>query len=163
MPVRSRDFVDVDGHIKWPKKGDGFVLDDSGNPITEPANLKAGQFIDRYGNSGGRFTSPLENGQKLPFESRGLPYPEGYQPYHKYEMVKDINIENVKLGFSTLSSADRQLLSAEMERYGKNLNDLANPKIGDIAKVFGQGGGKQIQFETSVKWYEKMGLLKEID
>ena len=160
--VRSPEFLDESGHIKWPDEN-GFVLDGAGNPITEPANLKAGQFIDRYGNPYGRFTSPLENGQKLPYETRGLPYPEGYQPYHKYEVVKDINIENVKLGFSTLSSADRQLLSAEMERYGKNLNDLANPKVGEIAKVFGQGGGTQIQFEISVKWYEKMGLLKEVD
>ena len=160
--VRSPEFLDESGHIRWPD-ANGFVLDSAGNPITEPANLKAGQFIDRYGNSGGRFTSPLENGQKLPYETRGLPYPEGYQPYHKYEVVKDINIENVKLGFSTLSSNDRQLLSAEMERYGKNLDDLANPKVGEIAKVFGQGGGTQIQFEISVKWYEKMGLLKEVD
>ena len=160
--VRSPEFLDESGHIKWPD-ANGFVLDSAGNPITEPANLKAGQFIDRYGNPYGRFTSPLENGQKLPYETRGLPYPEGYQPYHKYEVVKDINIENVKLGFSTLSSNDRQLLSAEMERYGKNLDDLANPKVGEIAKVFGQGGGTQIQFEISVKWYEKMGLLKEVD
>lgn len=36
-------------------------------------------------------------------------------------------------------------------------------KGGDIAKVSGQGGGTQIQFETSVKWYEKMVLIKEID
>ena len=160
--VRSPEFLDESGHIRWPD-ANGFVLDSAGNPITEPANLKAGQFIDRYGNPYGRFTSPLENGQKLPYETRGLPYPEGYQPYHKYEVVKDINIENVKLGFSTLSSNDRQLLSAEMERYGKNLDDLANPKVGEIAKVFGQGGGTQIQFEISVKWYEKMGLLKEVD
>ena len=32
---------------------------------------------------------------------------------------------------------------------------------GEIAKVFGAGGGTQIK-RTSVSWYEKMGLLKEI-
>ena len=32
---------------------------------------------------------------------------------------------------------------------------------GEIAEVFGAGGGTQIK-RTSVSWYEKMGLLKEI-
>ncbi|WP_228063976.1 TNT domain-containing protein [Streptococcus acidominimus] len=162
VPVRSRDFVNAEGRIKWPKTVDGFVLDGAGNPITEPADLKAGQLVDRYGSSGGRFTSPIIDGEVTPFNKRGLPYPEGYQPYHRYEVVKDISLENIKVGFSSLSDVDKQLLSAEMERYGKNLYDLASPKIGEIAKVFGQGGGTQIQLEVSVKWYEKMGILKEV-
>ena len=33
---------------------------------------------------------------------------------------------------------------------------------GEIAKVFGAGGGTQIKLGISVSWYEKMGLLKEI-
>ncbi|MBF0818401.1 TNT domain-containing protein [Streptococcus danieliae] len=154
--------MNAEGRIKWPKTVDGFVLDGAGNPITEPADLKAGQLVDRYGSSGGRFTSPIIDGEVTPFNKRGLPYPEGYQPYHRYEVVKDISLENIKVGFSSLSDVDKQLLSAEMERYGKNLYDLASPKIGEIAKVFGQGGGTQIQLEVSVKWYEKMGILKEV-
>ena len=58
-PVRSRSYVDSEGHIKWPEKGDGFVLDSAGNPITQPANLEAGDIIDRYGHPYGRFTSPV--------------------------------------------------------------------------------------------------------
>ena len=163
IPVRSRSFVDAQGKIKWPPKGtDGFVVDSVGNPITERANLKAGQVIDRFGSNGGRFTNPVDNGEKLAFNTRGLPYPEDYQVYHQYKIVKDINLENVKAGFSRLSDIDKMSLQAELERFGKTLDDLANPQKGQIAKVFGQGGGVQIKFETTVKWYEKMGLLKEI-
>ena len=42
------------------------------------------------------------------------------------------------------------------------LEDMANPQKGQIAKIFGQGGGTQIKFSTSVVWYEKMGILKEV-
>ena len=159
--VRSPEFLDESGHIKWPD-ANGFVLDGAGNPITEPANLKAGQFIDRYGNPYGRFTSPLENGQKLPYETRGLPYPEGYQPYHKYEVVKDINLASVKNGYELLSEKDKIVLSKLMKDRKFTLEDMANPQKGQIARVFGQGGGTQIQFGTSIIWYEKMGLLKEV-
>lgn len=66
--------------------------------------------------------------------------------------MKDINSQNILEGFERLSKREQQLL----------LNDMADPKKGGIAQVFGQGGGIQIQFESSVKWYEKMGLLKEV-
>ncbi|MGT2867213.1 TNT domain-containing protein, partial [Streptococcus fryi] len=163
VPVRSRSYLDSEGHIKWPPKGtDGFVTDSAGNPITEPANLKARQFIDRYGNSGGRFTSPLENGQKLPYETRGLPYPEGYQPYHKYEVVKDINKSNYEVAFKELSPLDRQQLEMDMKDFKFGPEDIYNPQKGQVAKVFGQGGGIQIKLGTSVNWYEKLGFIKEV-
>ena len=139
-------------------------LDSAGNSITQPANLKAGQVIDRYGSSSGRFTSPVENGQKLAYDTRGLPYPEGYryQAYHQYEIVKDINLENIKNGYKLLSEKDKIELSKLMKDRKFTLEDMANPQKGQIAKIFGQGGGTQIQFGTGVVWYEKMGLLKEV-
>ena len=163
VPVRSRDFVDAQGKIKWPPEGtDGFVLDSAGNAITKPANLKAGQVIDRFGSNGGRFTSPVDNGEILPFNTRGLPYPEGYQVYHQYEIVKDINLENIKSGYKLLSEKDKIVLSKLMKDRHFTLEDMANPQKGQIAKIFGQGGGTQIKFSTSVVWYEKMGILKEV-
>ncbi|MCJ1718763.1 TNT domain-containing protein, partial [Listeria ivanovii] len=72
--VRSPDFLDEAGDIKWPK-ANGFVIDETGKAITVDANLKAGQIIDRYGDSSGRFTSPVEAGQILDYDTRGLPYP----------------------------------------------------------------------------------------
>lgn len=163
VPVRSREFVDAEGSIKWPPKGtDGFVVDETGAPITEPANLKAGQVIDRYGSNGGRFTSPVENGKILGYNTRGLPYPEGYQTYHQYEVVKDINKENIEEAFSKLSDIDKIELRDAMRKFDFTLEDMASPQKGQIAKVFGQGGGVQVKFGTSVEWYERLGLLKEV-
>ena len=163
VPVRSRDFVDAQGNIKWPPKGtDGFVVDSAGNPITKPANLKAGQVIDRFGSNGGRFTSPIDNGEILPFNTRGLPYPEGYQVYHQYEVVKDITKENIVKSYNQSPKTIQDKVSVEMKKYNLSFDDLANIRQGEIAKVFGQGGGTQIQFGTGISIYELLGLLKEI-
>ncbi|WP_242236659.1 T7SS effector LXG polymorphic toxin [Streptococcus acidominimus] len=162
VPIRSRDFVDTKGHIKWPEQGDGFVLDNHGRPITEPAHLKAGQLVDRYGSNGGRFTSPIIDGEVTPFNKRGLPYPEGYQPYHRYEVVIDINKSNYEKALKKLSPIDRQQIEIDMEDFGFGPEDIYNPQKGEIAKVFGQGGGVQIMFGTSINWYEKLGFIKEI-
>ncbi|MEI4354531.1 TNT domain-containing protein [Streptococcus suis] len=163
VPVRSLDFLKPDGTINWPPAGsDGFVLDEFGNPITEPANLKAGQLIDRYGSNGGRFTSPLENGQKLAYDTRGLPYPESYQPYHQYEVVMDINRDNIVKSYNQSPQIIQDKVSKEMKKWKLSFDDLANIRKGEIAEVFGQGGGTQIQFGTSVSIYELLGLLKEV-
>ena len=45
---------------------------------------------------------------------------------------------------------------------GFSLSDLANIQQGEIAKVFGAGGGTQIQLGNSLKYYEDLGLLKEV-
>lgn len=54
------------------------------------------------------------------------------------------------------------MLDILMDRYDFTLEDISNPQSGKISKVFGSGGGEQIKFGTSVEWYEKMGLIKEI-
>ena len=159
--VRSRNFLDEAGKIKWPA-ANGFVVDSAGNPITQPANLKAGQVIDRFGSNSGRFTSPVENGQKLAYDTRGLPYPEGYQIYHQYEVVKDINKANYEKAYNQLNDMDKFQLKMDMEEFGFRPEDIYNPQRGEIAKIFGQGGGIQIQLGTSVNWYEKLGFLREV-
>ena len=163
IPVRSRDFVNAQGKIKWPPKGtDGFVVDSAGKPITEPANLKAGQVIDRFGSNGGRFTSPVDNGEILPFNTRGLPYPEGYQVYHQYEIVKDLTKENILQAFKEAPDIVKEKIRVSLEYYGLDIEELANIRKGKIAKVFGQGGGTQIQFGSSLSFYEDLGLVREI-
>ncbi|WP_253676805.1 TNT domain-containing protein [Streptococcus intermedius] len=159
--VRSRIFLDEAGKIKWPA-ANGFVVDSAGNPITKPANLKAGQVIDRFGSNGGRFTSPVDNGEKLAFNTRGLPYPEGYQTYHKYEVVKDITKENIVKAFQNASIDTQTDIMNTLADYNLKIKDLANIRQGEIAKVFGQGGGRQIQFGSSVSIYEDLGLLREV-
>ena len=163
IPVRSRSFVDAQGKIKWPPKGtDGFVVDSVGNPITERANLKAGQVIDRFGSNGGRFASPVDNGEKLPFNTRGLPYPEDHQVYHQYEIVRDLTKENILQAFKEAPDIVKEKIRISLEYYGLDIEDLANIRKGKIAKVFGQGGGTQIQFASSLSLYEDLGLVKEI-
>ncbi|ASB97140.1 glycohydrolase toxin TNT-related protein [Streptococcus equi] len=162
IPVRSRAFVDEAGHIKWPN-ADGFMVDNLGNPITEQVTLKAGQIIDRYGSSSGRFTSPIENGVTLPFNKRGLPYPEGYQDYYKYELVMDLTKKNIVNAYYQSEEIIRKQISVEMKKWNLSFDDLANIQKGEITKVFGQGGGIQIKFPTGVGIYKKMGLLKEIN
>lgn len=161
VPVRSREFLDANGHIKWPD-ADGFVTDSAGNPIMQPANLKAGQMIDRYGGNGGRFTSPLENGEMLPYNTRGLPYPEGYQPYHRYEVVKDITRENILNAYNEAPQILQEKIKASLNYYGLDIDELTNVRRGEIAKVFGQGGGTQIQFGSSISYYEDLGLIREV-
>lgn len=162
IPVRSRFFVDEKGHIKWPKTGDGFVLDSAGNPITQPADLKAGQVLDRFGSNGGRFASPVDNGEKLPFNRRGLPYPEDYQVYHQYEVVKDITKENILKAYNEAPKKLQLLLNERLSKYGNPVDVLSDVNKGPIAKVFGQGGGNQIQFGSNIEYYEILGFLKEV-
>ena len=162
VPVRSRFFVDEKGHIKWPETGDGFVLDSAGNAITKPADLKAGQVIDRFGSNGGRFTSPVDNGEILPFNTRGLPYPEGYQVYHQYEVVKDITRENILKAYNEAPKKLQLFLNERLSKYGNPVDVLSDVKKGQISKVFGQGGGTQIQFGSNIEYYEILGFLKEV-
>ena len=161
MPVRYRSYLKADGSIDWPLEN-GFVLDSAGNAITKPANLKVGDIIDRFGESGGTFTSPVKEGKIIPFNKRGLPYPEGYQTYHQYEIVKEINLKNVTMGYEGLSKPDKMILDKLMGEYKFSLKDIAEPKEGMIDIVFGQGGGTQLKFGTSISWYEKLGLIREV-
>ncbi|EPP0837382.1 TPA: TNT domain-containing protein [Listeria innocua] len=138
------------------------MVDKAGKPITVNADLKAGQIIDRYGNSFGKFTSPVEDGNILAYDTRGLPYPESAKTYHQYEVVTDINLENVQKAYNKLSPVEQGKLANDMIKHKFSLEDIANPKSGKISKVFGAGGGTQIQLGTVVDWYEKLNLLKEI-
>ena len=51
---------------------------------------------------------------------------------------------------------------SKLSDFNLSIEDLAEVKQDQIAKVFGQGGGTQIQFGTGISIYELLGLLKEI-
>ncbi|WP_077941456.1 glycohydrolase toxin TNT-related protein [Listeria ivanovii] len=159
--VRSPDFLDEAGDIKWPK-ANGFVIDETGKAITVDANLKAGQIIDRYGDSSGRFTSPVEAGQILDYDTRGLPYPESVKTYHQYEVLKDITEKNVKDAYNMATQEVKKQIDRVMEKWELSFEDLACPQQGKVATVFGVGGGKQIKFTTNIKYYEILELIKEV-
>ena len=118
--------------------------------------------IDRFGSNSGRFTSPVENGQKLSYDTRGLPYPEGYQPYHQYEVVKDITKENILKAYNEVPQKLQYFLNERLSKYGNPVDVLSDVKKGQIAKVFGHGGGTQIEFGSPISYYEDLGLLREV-
>ncbi|MBC1335538.1 hypothetical protein HB820_09545 [Listeria booriae] len=91
-----------------------------------------------------------------------MPYPETSMKYHQYKIMKDINVENLKEGFNKMAQLDKDELTILMDKYEFTFSDMAKAQQGEVSKVFGSGGGTQIKFETSVEWYEKMGLLKEV-
>ena len=160
-PVRYRSYLKDDGSINWPPK-DGFVLDEMGNPITESANLKAGQVFDRFGNAFGNFVSPVENGEKLTYNARGLPYPEDYKPYHQYKIVQDLTKDNIINAFNESSIELKEFIKEQLATNEQTLNDLSDIIKGPISRAFGQGGGEQIRFRTSIDIYEKLKLIEEI-
>ena len=160
-PVRYRSYLKDDGSINWPHK-DGFVLDEMGNPITESANLKAGQVFDRFGNAFGNFVSPVENGEKLTYNARGLPYPEDYKPYHQYKIVQDLTKDNIINAFNESSIELKEFIKEQLATNEQTLNDLSDIIKGPISRAFGQGGGEQIRFRTSIDIYEKLKLIEEI-
>ncbi|HEL0373090.1 TPA: glycohydrolase toxin TNT-related protein, partial [Streptococcus equi subsp. zooepidemicus] len=140
IPVRYRNYLKADGSINWPNYN-GFSLDLKGRPIMTPAFLKTGDLLDRYGESGGTFTSPIINRKVIPFNKRGLPYPEDYQNYHQYKVLKDITMENVEKGYHNLSDSRKKELNLLMNRFDFSLVDIATPQKGMIDLVFGSGGG----------------------
>lgn len=77
-------------------------------------------------------------------------------------MIKDITIDNYEVALSQLDEVDRLQLLQDMEDFEFSAADIYNPPKGQIAEVFDQGGGTQIQFGTSINWYEKLGFLEEI-
>ena len=77
-------------------------------------------------------------------------------------MVKDITKENIRRAFKEAFHNTQIDIMNTLTEYNLNLDDIVDIRQGQIAKMFGQGGGTQIQFGTGVVWYEKMGLLKEV-
>ena len=84
---KSSNVLTKTGAIDWAQvPNDGFVLDKAGNAIKESYVPSVGTKFDRYGAADGRFTSPLENGEKFLYDQRSLPM-----------LRKLINIINMKL------------------------------------------------------------------
>ncbi|HEL1985855.1 TPA: glycohydrolase toxin TNT-related protein [Streptococcus suis] len=91
-----------------------------------------------------------------------MPYPESYQPYHQYEVVMDLTTENIMKAYDEAPVELQDVIKSKLSDFNLSVDDLSDIKRGQIAKVFGQGGGIQIQFKSSIDIYEKLGLLKEV-
>jgi hypothetical protein len=76
--------------------------------------------------------------------------------------VKDITKENIRRAFKEASHNTQIDIMNTLIEYNLNLDDIVDIRQGQIAKMFGQGGGTQIQFKTSLSIYEDLGLLREV-
>ncbi|SEI74132.1 Protein of unknown function [Streptococcus equinus] len=74
----------------------------------------------------------------------------------------DINKANYEKAFNNLRPEKQDKILKLMNIYKFSAEYIYNPQIGEIAEVFGAGGGQQIKLGTSVSIYEELGFLKEI-
>ncbi len=91
-----------------------------------------------------------------------MPYPESVKPYFQYEVMKDITEKNVKDAYNSATQEVKRQIDRVMEKWELSFEDLACPQQGEVATVFGTGGGKQIKFTTNIKYYEILELIKEV-
>jgi peptidoglycan hydrolase-like protein with peptidoglycan-binding domain len=151
--------LNADGSIKWSEvPNGGYVLDEVGNAIKEKYVPKAGEVIDRYGPSNGRYTSPVIEGKPYSYDQRSLPYIEAPSMYHQYKIndkYKDIQ--------SYIDNCPDLELKADVEAYINRYSVKLDIYKGEIAPGFGAtGGGIQYQFPLPVDMLEDLGYLKLI-
>ena len=97
----------------------------------------------------------------LPSTSLGCLYAYWeYQEYPKYEVVHDLTRSNIEVAFNNASPELRKYLTKRLSKYGNPIGVLSNIRKGEIAMVFGAGGGTQIQLGSNLKYYKAMNLLK---
>lgn len=88
-----------------------------------------------------------------------MPYPEGYQVYHQYEVVKD-DINFRKILKMVINWAHRKVIKFEITKLMKDRHFyLENMKSAKGKSQISSHGVKQIQFGTSVVWH-KNGTFK---
>lgn len=81
-PDLGAQWIDENGRYIFPPN-DGF----KGPP--QDVTLEPGTMIDRYGQPGGRFLSPVDTA----YEARALPYDKEKMDYHVYEVRKPLPVK----------------------------------------------------------------------
>jgi hypothetical protein len=82
------------GAWRYPP-ADGFKKQPDGKPIIWVQTLKAGQYVDRYGNENGRYLSPaglFYSARSLPPSSLGG-FPTGKCDYHSYRVLHSFKVD----------------------------------------------------------------------
>jgi hypothetical protein len=169
---KNSSVLNADGSINWnaAAKG-GYVLDSNGNAIKTSLTdsnkineyLPEGKIIDRYGDSGGRYVSPVNNGGLYTYGQRSLPYIEDASNYHQYEVTGDFTKLEEYINNCSDNTLKNEILG-DIDFYYNGDFDKVIVNVGEIAKVdgWGTGGGIQYEFPIKVEYLEKLGLLKEI-
>ena len=153
-------------NYEWPDN-DGFKTENDidGNPVVDKqeTTIHKGDVVDRVGHNGGRFTSPVENGEPGSVESRALPYHfaegniENEPSYHQFRAKGDITQENIQDKISNISDPVKQKsLQREFDKGdGKTYE-------GEIGHAFadGDGGGTQYHMPMSIQSLIDLDLLE---
>ena len=161
---KSPDVLKPDGSIDWSKaKEGGYTLKSDGTADKVQYAPNVTEVIDRYGNSDGRYTSPVINGKPYSYEQRSLPYVEDESNYHQYEVKGDFS----KLEEYVKNCKDTKLKTAienDIEYYYNGDYSKAVVYKGKIAEVdgWGTGGGIQYEFPIRIEYLVELGMLKEI-
>lgn len=160
---KSSSVLNADGSINWNEvPSGGYTLDSNGNAIKEAYQPKAGEIIDRYGPSNGRYTSPVENGTPYSYDQRSLPYVEEAAQYHQYEITGDFSKIDEYIKNCSYTKLKMQIDAYVNKYYSGDYSKLIAYK-GKIAEGFGtSGGGIQYEMQMNVEWLEKLGLIREI-
>ncbi|WOO36602.1 TNT domain-containing protein [Anaerocolumna sp. AGMB13020] len=169
---KNPSVLKADGAINWSAaaKG-GYKLDSDGNAIKTVLTdahkvneyLPQGKILDRYGDSSGRYVSPVNNGVPYSYEQRSLPYIEDASNYHQYEVKGDFSRLKDYINNCSDTTLKNEIMDDIDYYYNGDFSKVV-VNVGEIAKVDGWGIGEGIQYEFPIKveYLVKLGLLKEI-
>ncbi|HEL0677280.1 RNA-binding protein [Streptococcus equi] len=76
--------------------------------------------------------------------------------------MEDLTEENIIKAFNNAPANIQESIIDAMKNRGFTFSDLADNRRGKIARVFGNGGGVQIHFGSSLIYYEDLGLIREV-
>lgn len=161
-----------DVNYDWPGNG-GF----EGKP--EEVNPQAGDKFDRLGAENGRYVAPLDGDTPQPVENRGLPYHftedniADEPSYHSYEVDRDFGqLQDAINEYNNpeLTAEENDFMRGEFQKeYDRNnwpaeeyTHEPGKTYYGDIAEVFGSGGGTQLELPMSVESLKELGMIHEI-
>lgn len=167
ITVANKDFlIPESGRVNWPKN-DGFNLN---YPINENYTIQKGKIIDRYSEKGkpdtGRFFA--EDNNHVPYEDRGVPYPQETQEKHRYVVKKDINTQSIKEAYQNLPPEEQRELIDIANDWDVDINDILNGTIkeGRIGPAFDYNGldetARQIKSSIGPNWLKALKLIEEV-
>ncbi|GKX30765.1 hypothetical protein SH1V18_32450 [Vallitalea longa] len=162
---KNSSVLNPDGSIDWSKAAQGgYILDAESKVIKESFSPEIGEVIDRYGNSHGRYTSPVIDGNSYSYTERSLPYVEDLSNYHQYEVTGNFNEIEKYVSNCPDVELKTQIDALVTTYYNDDYSKLLVYK-GEAAKIDGWGAGRAIQYELplTVDQLIQIGLLKELN
>ena len=77
-------------------------------------------------------------------------------------MVHDLTRSNIEVVLNSAAPELWKYFTKSLSKYGNPIDGLSNIRKGEIAMVFGAGGGTQIQLGLNLEYYKALNLLKEV-